>query len=124
MEENLLKLSDIDLEFISTNAGTKNNALNLNPDRALVRYQLTEILVRISLFKYFKSKVTNNMTDAVKKLFNDSILPFIKRFDCHEWRLKRLWNEECDLVFKYYMPALKALYEKFSGKYTKPGMPR
>ena len=81
MEESLLKLSDIDLEFISTNAGTKNNALNLNPDRALVRYQLTEILVRISLFKYFKSKVTTNMTDAVKKLFNDSIIPFVKRFD-------------------------------------------
>ena len=124
MEESLLKLSDIDLEFISTNAGTKNNALNLNPDRALVRYQLTEILVRISLFKYFKSKVTTNMTDAVKQLFNDSIIPFVKRFDCHEWRLKRLWNEECDLVFKYYMLALKALYEKFSGKFTKPGMPR
>ena len=34
--DNLIKLSDIDLEFISTNAGNKNQALN--PDRALVRY--------------------------------------------------------------------------------------
>jgi len=31
-----MKLSDIDLEFISTNAGNKSNPLN--PDRALVRY--------------------------------------------------------------------------------------
>lgn len=32
----LLKLSDMDLEFISTNAGLKNQLMN--PDRALVRY--------------------------------------------------------------------------------------
>jgi hypothetical protein len=50
-----------------------------------------------------------------------SINPFISKFDCHEWRLKRLWNEECDIVFKYYMNVLKALYEKFSGKFAKPG---
>lgn len=42
-----LKLSDIDLEFISTNAGLKNQ--QLNPDRALIRYQIMEVLVRISI---------------------------------------------------------------------------
>lgn len=36
MDNELLKLADLDLEFISTNAGIKNQALN--PDRALVRY--------------------------------------------------------------------------------------
>jgi hypothetical protein len=50
----LLKLADLDLEFISTNAGIKNQALN--PDRALVRYQVMEVLVRIAIQKYFKSK--------------------------------------------------------------------
>lgn len=80
-----------------------------------------EILVRIAIFKYFKSKTVPTMYDAVKLLFNESIMPFVKKFDCHEWRLKKLWNEECDIVFKYYMVALKAIYEKFSGKFTKPG---
>ena len=51
----LLKLADLDLEFISTNAGIKNQALN--PDRALVRYQVMEVLVRIAIQKYFKSKL-------------------------------------------------------------------
>lgn len=54
-------------------------------------------------------------------LFNESILPFIKKFNSHEWRLNRLWNEESDLVFKYYLQVIKAVYEKYSGKYTKPG---
>jgi len=57
-------------------------------------------------------------------LINESVLPFIKKFDCHDWRVKRLWNEECDIVFKYYLMPLKAIYEKFSGKYTKPGNPK
>ena len=46
-----LKLSDIDLEFISTKAGNKN--ITLNPERWLVRYQLMEVLVRIAIHKYF-----------------------------------------------------------------------
>lgn len=83
-----------------------------------------EILVRIAIFKYFKSKTSPTVFDAVKLLFNNSVFPFIQKFDCHDWRLKRLWNEECDFVYKYYMTALKALYEKFSGKYTKPGNPK
>ena len=90
-----------------------------------------EVLARIAIFKYYKSnsnkininlgKTTNSILDAIKMLFNISVNNYINKFDCHEWRLSRLWNEECDLVFKYYMVALKALYEKFSGKYAKPG---
>ena len=83
-----------------------------------------EILVRIAIFKYFKSKVLPTVFDAVKLLMNESVLPFIKRFDCHDWRVKRLWNEECDIVFKYYLMPLKAIYEKCSGKFTKPGNPK
>lgn len=45
-----LKLSDIDLEFISTKAGNKN--VLLNPVRWIVRYQLMEVLVRIAIHKY------------------------------------------------------------------------
>lgn len=56
----LLKLADLDLEFISTNAGIKNQALN--PDRALVRYQTMEVLVRIAIQKYYKSKCIRLLT--------------------------------------------------------------
>jgi hypothetical protein len=45
----------MDLEFISTNAGIKNQALN--PDRALVRYQAMEVFVRLAIQKYFKSNI-------------------------------------------------------------------
>lgn len=93
-----------------------------------------EICVRIAIFKYYKSKncsfinflieVVSSYFEAVKILFEQSVIPFIQRFDCHEWRVRRLWNEECDIVFKYYYLILKAVYDKFSGKYSKPGMPK
>eukprot|EP00347_Sterkiella_histriomuscorum_P017828 403347825 len=121
LEGDLIKLSDVDLEFISTNAGNKNQ--RLNPDRALVRYQLMEICVRIAIFKYYK-KVVNSTFEAVKMLFEQQVFPFISKFDSHDWRLKRLWNEECDMVYKYYYKVLQALFEKFSGKFSKPGMPK
>jgi hypothetical protein len=53
-----LKLSDIDLEFVSTVSGPKTGTtLCNNPDRALVRYQFLELFVRIGLTKYLKSKI-------------------------------------------------------------------
>jgi len=64
------------------------------------------------------------MAEAVEMFFDKNMNPFISKFDCHHWRRTRLWNEECDIVFKYYMPILKALYEKYSGKLTKPGQPK
>ena len=44
-------LSDLDLEFVSTNAGKKKS--RLNPDRALVRYQMLEVIMRMSKRKFF-----------------------------------------------------------------------
>ena len=49
------KMSDLDLEFVATNAGSKANPRN--PDRQLVRYQLMEVLVRLSMDKFYKSKL-------------------------------------------------------------------
>jgi hypothetical protein len=83
-----------------------------------------EVLVRIAIQKYYKSKQVPTVMDAIKMAFDVSIIPFISKYDSHEWRKKRLWNEECDLVIKYYYSALKQLYEKFSGKFAKPGMPK
>lgn len=58
-----VKLSDIDFEFIATNAGIKN--VPLNPERWLVRYQFMEIFVRIALHKYFKPQKDINPKDRI-----------------------------------------------------------
>ena len=117
-----IKLADIDLEFVSTNAGLKKNS-NMNPERFLVRFQIMEIFTRIALTKYWKKGEVANPIDAVKKMFSQYITPFGKGFNCHTWRRTVLWNEKCDHVFKRYLKSIKGMYDKFSGRFATPSSP-
>ena len=56
--------------------------------------------------------------------FENYFLPFFQGFDCHTFRKEKLWNEECDLVFKRLYKIVQALYVRFSGKYALPGQPK
>jgi hypothetical protein len=51
-----IKLSDVDLEIIACNGG-KRIANWLSPDKGLVRFQFMEVLVRLCIDKFFKTKV-------------------------------------------------------------------
>jgi hypothetical protein len=110
----------LDLEFVATNSGVKKNNLR-NPDRQLVRYQLMEILVRLSQDKYIKSGQTKSSHEALTWAFNNYFSRFFGNFDCHKFRKERLWNEPCDIVFKRFLKVVQALYVKFTGKYAMPG---
>ena len=101
-----LKLSDIDLEFVSTKAGGGHKYENF-PERQLVRFQFLELLVRLSITKYFKSKIEKSISESVERSFNDHFLPFFNKFDSHNWRVNQLWTEQNDNVFKQYNVTLK-----------------
>ena len=68
VDNQTLNLSDIDLEFVATNAGNKNNPRN--PERQLVRYQLMEYFVRIAKTKFVKNKVCENIVQATEKIYD------------------------------------------------------
>ena len=55
VDSRTLKMSDVGLEFISTKSGNTHKTKN-NPDRQLIRYQFMELIVRLGIVKYFKSK--------------------------------------------------------------------
>ena len=54
-------------------------------------------------------------------MFGEEINTYISTYDCHVWRKTRLWNEECDIVFKYYLGLVQGIYDKYSVRYVKPG---
>ena len=113
-----LKLSDIDVEFIATCAGVKNNPLN--PDRAIIRYQFMEILVREAFHQYYKSHRVQTRLEAVELFFYD--MKFFNSFDCHAWRAEKLWNDDCNRILRRYEQPIYFLYQIYSGKHSKPGM--
>lgn len=49
-----MNISDLDLEFISTNANGKKSIRN--PDRALVRHNFMEIFLRLSITRFVKKE--------------------------------------------------------------------
>ena len=115
----LIKLSEMDILFITTN--TVSVKLPFNPDRALVRYQFMEILVRIAFDKYLKNKLCDSPSEAVRRLFQEHTLKAMSLHNIHGWRESRLWNEKCDLVLKAYSVLLKDIYQRYSGQKSKPG---
>ena len=118
----LLKLSDIDLDFVSTKAPSKPRYEFL-PERQLGRFQFLEILVRIGITKYFKTGIWKTLYESIHKCFEEHFKPFLEKFDSKTWRNKELWTEEWDTVFKRYHSTLTKVYSKFSGKYALPGAP-
>lgn len=59
-----IKISDIDLQVIACNGGRKSNNW-LSPNNALVRFQILEVLVRLSVDKYIKTNVCQTYSEAV-----------------------------------------------------------
>ena len=113
-----LKLSDVDVEFIATCSGTKNNPLT--PDRAIIRYQFMEILVRCAIQQYYQSHKVESRVEAVKFFLYD--MSFYNQFDCHSWRKDHLWNDNCNRILRRYEEPINILYMLYSGKHSKPGM--
>jgi Ni,Fe-hydrogenase I cytochrome b subunit len=114
-----LKLADIDLLFITTKSSSTKHPLN--PDRALVRYQFMEILVRIALDKFLKHRVCENPLEALQRLFDEKLISIMDNYAIHNWRELKMWSENCDTVFKAYLPILKDIYKRYSGSKVKPG---
>lgn len=61
-----IRNTDIDLSFISTNG--KDLKYPQVYERALVRFQFMEIMVRIAIDKYYKSGLTKTINESIRKL--------------------------------------------------------
>ena len=80
-----------------------------------------EVFVRLAITKYYKTKQVSSQFEAIRKMFEESVLPYMKKFHCETWRTKTIWNEECDNVYKAYMPVIKMIYDQYSGRHSHPG---
>lgn len=80
-----------------------------------------EVLVRLSIDKFFKNGLVESTSEAVILAFENHFLPYFETFDCHVWRKEKLWREEMDLVYSRFIDRLKTIYKKYTGKYMQPG---
>lgn len=79
----LVKLSDIDVEFIATNVSSnyQGKLKVMNPDRHLCRFEFLELIVRLAITKYKKNKLYPNVTQMVDKLLSENLNEFMNGFN-------------------------------------------
>ena len=99
---------------------SKDKNLLYNPGNALVRFQFLEILIRISNDRYVRNKISGNIIDAARKLFNELLLPIMTKYNM-EWRSQVYLTEDVDLVYKAHKPIIEAIFKKYSGRKSLPG---
>jgi hypothetical protein len=102
-------MSTVDLIFMATNF--EEVELEDNPDKALCRYEFYEIIVRIAIEKYIKSRICTTLTGAVGKLlwenifkYSDFVIPGQK------WREEELWTCMNNDLYHANMETFKVLF--------------
>ncbi len=60
----------------------------------------------------------------MKRFLDDNFVKTFSHIDSHRWQLDKFWNEDCDIILKRYIPIIKELYKKYSGRYALPGRPK
>ena len=91
------------------------------PASTVVRSTFVEALLRLCMEKYYRTNEVDLPSQSVQKGFEECLLPYFSTFKCHDWRKERLWFEENDIVYKRFNDYTEMVYQKYSGRYLKPG---
>jgi Ran GTPase-activating protein (RanGAP) involved in mRNA processing and transport len=116
-------LDEKEIGLVSIKAYTKDKAFAgnpRNPDKAIVRYQMMEFLLRLCE-ECINKGLWTTFPEALKTILDVNVLPHCRTFNWEDFRKKKYWNEECDTVYKTYLPIIQSTYRKYSGLKTKPG---
>ena len=100
---------------------SKDKKQPYNPGNALVRYQFTEILVRIANDRYMRPKLCSSISEALKMLINEKIGLILTQNNSSLWRHKEYLCEAVDVVLKAYKPIIDSIFKVYSGKKSLPG---
>jgi len=104
-----LKVADIDRIFIATNVELEDQ--EANDDRSLCRFEFYEIVTRMAKTKYFESKKTASISEAVEMILLESVLPnAVMRMESVNWRQVFLWTLPVDDLYKANLTNLKKVF--------------
>lgn len=106
--------------FIATNVPKVQ--LSRNNPRFLTRFEFLESLIRVAVAKYSKATAAVCLPPpaACSLLLEKHLLPYADRMDMIQWKFSRLYTERVDNVFKPFVPVLRAVYKRFSGRFALP----
>eukprot|EP00946_MAST-07B_sp_MAST-7B-sp1_P005304 g5304.t1 len=110
---------DIDTIFIVANLeeDKQSKTNKANDDRALMRFEFLDCVVRIAIAKYLKSGVTNDVSDALKMLCEQNIQANLgpeALHDSNDFRRERMYFEDVDKVYFKHIKKLRMIFDVFA----------
>ena len=88
-----------------------------NDDRALMGFEFLEIIVRVAVAKYIKSKEVDDVSEAVEALCTRCIAPNLcpeAVIKPNDFREQKLYFEEIAEIYEDHEPFLRAVYTFYS----------
>ena len=95
---NTIDNKDLDLARVAVKAQDRTSRNKNVPTDRLVRYNFLEVFIRLAGQKY-DIKVTP-WDEIIRNLSEEYLQKHLWHYDCHLWRKKFFWREECDLAIK------------------------
>ena len=94
--------SILDIYFTATNFEEEDQ--DGNDDRALIRFEFIEILVRIVRGKYLETKRMTSISKGMEKMIKDHVLPMKdKFFTWQKFREEHLWTYHVNELYETNM---------------------
>ena len=91
-------------------------ANQVNADRALLRSEFIQAIVRLAIAKYIKERRLRDVSDAVEALFKEYILPNLSPAALHkedDFREKRLYMRNVAAVLEKYKKSLQNIFDHY-----------
>ena len=122
--------SALDRLFIVTNRedGQQDDTQDANDDRALMRFEFIEVIVRIAIAKFIQLKKTDSLPSAIKRLLQDYIKTNRGEGSCNAliddptvFRQKYVYTQETDQVLRKHVTMLNQMFRGYC-KHSSKGM--
>eukprot|EP00927_Polykrikos_kofoidii_P038849 TRINITY_DN33295_c0_g4_i1.p1 TRINITY_DN33295_c0_g4~~TRINITY_DN33295_c0_g4_i1.p1 ORF type:complete len:1137 (+),score=185.90 TRINITY_DN33295_c0_g4_i1:319-3411(+) len=118
------KISDADRLFITSKV-TSNDLkkdMVVRNDKCLVRHQFMEMLVRLADQRYMQTKITSSMSDALGRII-DALgrQANVRVKESHDF-FAAFHTDDVDDVYKEHAGVLQAVFKRYSGLKTPPGL--
>ena len=108
-----VKQSAIDNHFYAVNF--EGEAQDDNPDRALIRFEFVELLVRVAKEKYFRTGACATVAEAFEKLLATNVSPLCRE-EVHAWqgfREDKLYTLEVNDVLQTNKEGIRKVYDYY-----------
>lgn len=87
--------------------------MEVNPEKALCRFEFYEILVRVAHVKYKETGICSTYADALQMLLKENIFKYANPEPWQEFRDEELWTLDVNDIFEANIEGLKKVYSVY-----------